>query len=90
MIVVDIYVTDDDIRDGDPANCSECPIALAISRAVPNVAVHVFDDSIIIMPFADGESNFTLTLPVNACNFIHYFDNGLPVQPFSFQLDLDE
>jgi hypothetical protein len=88
-MIVDVHVKDEDIRDGDQGSCSECPVALALSRAIPNAAIHVFDDSVIIMPY-DSDRRFSLNLPDNVCDFISSFDNDGDVWPFSFQLELDD
>jgi hypothetical protein len=83
---IKIDVTSDDIAKGEREQPCRCPIALALTRAHPgqwvlgeHTADFYFDD-------ADG----TISLPNEARDFIKRFDNGDPVEPFSFELELDE
>jgi hypothetical protein len=79
---VKINITLDDIWRGRPYSMSECPIALAIARAVGGnvkVFVHVRDGTVV------GEKVFYLHEIASA--FIDRFDKGKKVEPFSFDLE---
>lgn len=83
---VTISVTQDDINEGEPAECGICPIALAARRALKTAAeLSVFSDHIKIY-FAVRV--VLAALPRIAQDFIIDFDNFDPVQPFSFDLDI--
>jgi len=81
---VTIAVTAEDIANGDPGNCSTCPVALAISRETGLDAsfLDVDQEEIII---DEGQ----LTCPIVVQQFISRFDNGKPVDPFTFELPIE-
>ena len=73
-----------DIENGRIGNCRLCPVALATRRAR-------------IMPLSNidvggGTLDFAgqWKVPAEVIMFIDAFDNGLPVQPFSFLAKLDD
>lgn len=71
-----IEVTDEDIRQGVKGQCGRCPIALAAARAgIKDVTVGSYTMKI---------KHLFIHLPRNVSEFINRFDDGLPVQPFSF------
>jgi hypothetical protein len=87
-----ITVLQDDIDNGKPRSSRDCAIALAAKR-------ELFTD--ILIGSTDiwiGSTGFTAsnietpaergTLPVEALAFILRFDQGLPVEPFKFEVDL--
>ncbi len=90
-IVVD--VTAENIAKGVKDDCSRCPVALAIRRALSlNVNetsdyVTVNEDEIEIR--RDGR-NLSIETPEVAEEFILNFDYGDPVEPFTFPLELEE
>ena len=78
-----INVTQEDILLGVEVSCDGCPIARAISRAIPSSKVFVLGDKAII-------DSVWVSLPRECLEFVCRFDNGLPVAPFSFTLDLQQ
>lgn len=75
-----INVTQSDIDNGKKDSCVACPIALALNRIAP---CRVFKQGIAIY------STFRIVpIPQSVKMFIQKFDAGLPVQPFSFALDV--
>lgn len=69
-----IEVTSEDIERGVPDNCHHCPIALAARRAGLNT------------PEVDSAFLNGMVLPDAATEFILDYDNGEPVEPFSFEV----
>jgi len=81
-IIVD--VTEMDILEGVPMECDQCPIAIALLRHGEEVSVAVKNATLI----KDGEM-YTAGLPSQVTKFICDFDDGLPVSPFQFPLNLE-
>lgn len=77
MIVI---VTQEDIANGKRRAATGCPLALAIERATGRHA------SVGPQRVSIGWHK-SLFLPPTAYNFRQDFDNGVPVQPFTFDLD---
>ena len=75
-------VTLDEINNGKRCDSSNCPIALAIKREMPNSRVAVGCYYVVI----DGEASI---LPTNAAVFLRAFDCGDPVEPFEFEINDD-
>ena len=73
-----IEVTADDIAKGMKSNCYQCPIALAIRRVTGDVFVGRW---IVV-----NGKRFDKIKSVS--EFIANFDDGRPVEPFSFHLPL--
>ena len=87
-----ISVTAEDIMDGIPGDCDNCPLVFAMSRAIPGAfAVTVGGDNAIAY-FWVGEgveqrqSQRTFALPKEARDFVEHFDMTRYGQPFSFEL----
>lgn len=76
-----IEVTREDIDHGLAGSCGSCPVALAIRRRFPDGWVRVG----IRCVYAGGRAYH---LPSGAIEFIERFDGGMPVEPFSFELDI--
>lgn len=73
-----IEVTNEDIRHGRRNSCSNCPVALAISRKLGKQAFlgsHTWR--------IDGTKHF---LPDGVIRFIHDYDLYRPVTPIQFEL----
>ena len=77
-----IEVTQEDIDRGVRKESCQCPIALALQRctgylwaAGPLEACRI------------GVADSDVEFPRDAKRFIRNFDDGLPVQPFSFEYD---
>lgn len=73
-----IEVTADDIRQGCRNSCSNCPVALAITRAVGQKA--------FIGSHTWRISDAKHILPHNAIMFIHDYDQFRPVMPTTFEI----
>lgn len=83
MRQVKVDVTADDISRGERNNTFNCPIAMALKRlGVEHPIVnrgYWFDSWAVLYPSR---------LPVEARRFIEAFDQGRPVEPFSFYTDM--
>lgn len=77
-----IEVTESDIEHGQREVCRDCPVALALSRALGK-PVHVFPRCAY---YDNGEE--WINLPQEVTAFIVRFDGRLPVSPFSFEVDV--
>lgn len=78
-----IHVTQEDIDKGVRRECGKCPIALAVSRAFGKpIRVGAF-----LVQFFSANMGASVDLPPEALAFRKAFDNGLPVQPFSFEVE---
>jgi len=75
-------VTQEHIDSGEPANASVCPIALAIREKLNLNSVKVFPSSVRL------DSHPSYPLPRSAQRFIVRFDQGYPVKPFNFVLEI--
>lgn len=88
-----VEVTEEDIREGERDNCRSCPIALALQRALPP-DVELVTVGRYYARWAFDESKFALwfaaTLPLQAKRFIALFDDGMAVEPFAFELFMEE
>lgn len=73
-----IQVTEDDIRFGERGECTDCPVARAISRATKREA---YVDSYDIC-----SGSYDWFTPEAVRTFIARFDSGQPVEPFTFEL----
>lgn len=80
--MVHVVVTEDDIRNGE-ITCGKCPIALAVTRGIPDVdSVNVLT---CILVKLDGWW-YRASLPGVAARFIRYFDRQSPVKPIAFSV----
>lgn len=82
-----IDVTETDISLGERKDCSECAVARAIHRKLPNDRVQIVEHEGYQIEI--GPAVIIKNLPLPIVNFINDFDAGLPVSPFSFHLDPD-
>jgi len=81
---VTISVTQADIDDGRHRDCTSCPLALAVRRALPSLpGLSVGNWGIFPDPRRDP-----IELPDTARIFVATFDADLPVEPFSFTIDV--
>lgn len=88
-----VNVTAEDIASGVPNDCSDCPIARAIQRALPEYHVDVTRSKIeLARPTGDGEvwSRGYYELPDVARKFVLAFDTDHQASypPFSFTATL--
>lgn len=82
---IKVQVTAEDIKDGLPHRCSQCPIALAIKRGhnINDVQVAPFGHTELLFATVNGHSR---PLPPGAAQFVRDFDAGRDVSPFEFDL----
>lgn len=75
-----IKVTQDHIDHGLRGSCMQCPVALALR------------DAGFLAPFAGVENIHVqrkfVTTPDTVQEFMKLFDNGLPCEPFTFEIGL--
>jgi len=80
--LVTVKVTTEDIENGMKESCFHCPVARACGRAgIVKPAVRKY-------AVWHGSDRTRTELPASAQQFIEDFDNGEPVVPFSFDLEL--
>lgn len=84
-----VYVTENEISEGEPNSGVFCPVALAIAQLLkPGYDCDVTDCQVI---FSYEESTIDATgLPPCAQEAIHAYDHGAEMQPFHFSLDIPE
>jgi hypothetical protein len=82
---IQIQVTQEDIDRGVRCTCENCPLALAMTRALAQDVVVVIGEYFFISE-ADKDAK---PLPRVAEMFRSAFDAGFPVQPFEFELELE-
>jgi hypothetical protein len=91
---VRVEVTAEDIAKGERAECGRCPVALACKRVLPGARVMVDGCSIdfTLKPAGEGEWDdwTSIEAPAEVDAFIQAFDDGHPVAPFAFDLDIPE
>lgn len=82
-----INVTDDDLAYGQCNSARNCPVARALINTLSarNVAVGTRS---FTMEYK-GQSYKGLLLPYHVEKFINDFDIGNPVEPISFEIDID-
>ena len=79
-----IQVTQEDIDEGERGHCYYCPVALAIGRTLNRRNfIYVGGQGI-----RDVAKWVIETLPPGVLDFVCKFDNGEPVSPFSFELEI--
>jgi hypothetical protein len=79
---VTVNVTKTDIRKGAPQSAANCPVSRAIRRATDEVA-YVAPDHVVFMG-RPGE----FQLPENVERAIITYDEGMGMEPMSFELVL--
>jgi hypothetical protein len=83
---VQVEVTQDDICNGFRGDCTECPIALALERALPGHHIEVGNDSVW------SSEEHLADLPADAVAFIVRFDlwGRSEAEPFRFTLTIPD
>ena len=86
---MEIKVEQHHIDRGKPG-CYACPIALALTESFEDklFAVHRYNVTVATR-FASDQFK-TVMLPKVAADFISVFDAGEPVEPFSFEFEVDK
>lgn len=91
-----ITVLQDDIDQGCPRAPENCAIARAATRDLADLFADLLGENLRV-GVAVGHLNvwagswqlvYTADLPVEARSFIACFDQGLPVEPFKFEIEL--
>lgn len=91
-----VEVTQKDISGGRPQRCSICPAALAVKRALKDVAVEVEIMELETRAYLrvpgkpDGWRGLSVTVdsPPELVQFVRDFDAHRSVGPLTFELDL--
>lgn len=88
-----VEVTEADISNGVQCFCEECPVAIAVYRAL----VDAHPDLSELIPSANycrlylvnshGDTVYTARTPSGVKHFIRNFDCGQPVEPQTFTVD---
>lgn len=81
-----ITVTAQHIAKGGRDSYRRCPVARAVSEALPGVELVAVDSARVSLGFGWPQYR-EIDLPDAATRFIEAFDLGDPVEPFSFELD---
>lgn len=84
---ITIQVTQDDIAK-IPGEACDCPIYHGVRRALPHLAyVGVYSRTVALARLIHEHAQEPL-LPQAGRDFIARFDTAMPVEPFSFDLDV--
>lgn len=89
MRTIELSITQEDINLGKPGECSKCPVALALKRAVPIATFLEVDTRTIYFHEPPNLRWFAYT-PGTVDAFIQTFDNRKPVAPFQVTLEFQE
>ena len=81
-----VNVTQDHIDKGVRKEAYHCPVSLALGEADPGSDWCV---STLLVMRENGHDVVSIFPPVTVSKFVSRFDNGDPVQPFTFEIDLD-
>lgn len=79
-MITKIQVKQIHINTGEKEDCRFCPVALALSDAMPEFCWEVRRHWIVI-------NNELIKMPIIVQDFISAFDSGQPVEPFEFELE---
>ncbi len=83
-MIVQAWITAEDIVEGERRNCEKCPATRAVARLVqPGVDVAVYDWYVLI-------GNHEVSAPRVLQVFIRHFDTYRPVAPLAFPLDIPD
>lgn len=80
-----IEVTQADIDAGESQSCTACPIALAVQRVFPECRIEVTERAMYL--YRGEELEARANTPRTAARFVRLFDQGFPVEPFTFEVD---
>lgn len=84
-----VKVKDYHIKCGIPNNSTECVLALAIGEAI-GANLHMVEVGLGSTSFWLHDKDYWLNLPPKAVEFMNAFDNGGNVEPFEFDIDLND
>ena len=83
---IKVSVTKEDIENGKAQKCSECPVALAIARALGIERVTV--TGAVLYSTDPNKRDVYACLPPEVRRFIDRFDDGLKCEPSTFTLQV--
>lgn len=87
-VLATVTVTQEFIKNG-LRGCAFCPIALAVNSALPSGVVSMVDgDKISFYEGMRARPFCEVDTPRIASRFIEDFDQGRPVSPISFELEI--
>ena len=89
-IKVNVNLTQNHIYHGDAGECGSCPAALAILDALPGTQPDVEGRHIRLHRGTIGGKSARVDTPQAVRNFIKDFDDGLHVEPFTFELTVPD
>lgn len=92
---ITVNVTQADIDAGMPGFGCDCPVALAVHRALPHLpGAYVYSYGVATSAHLEadpfGSVDVFADLPRAARDFITRFDGSEQVEPFSFELELPD
>lgn len=85
IVLMLIEVTQEHIDAGKRAECGSCPVALAFKEAFPNRMVRAGYG--VLQAYQWGAYVFKARTPLDVQLFMLEFDEGRPVQPFTFEVE---
>ena len=83
-----VRVTQEDIDAGVRGDCTSCPVALALLRAVPGAYEAAVDGPHFDLAMVDGPNLYDVPLPRRVAWAIARFDFSGTMSPFEFDLSL--
>lgn len=90
MRTIVINVTQEDIDEGLPDKCSQCPVALAVKRYVrPRYYIMVSAQHLTVYPPGPALDQCLYPMPDSVSNFVQNFDDAQRVKPFEFELEVE-
>ncbi len=90
MTAVKVEVTFDDIANGTPGACRDCPIALALERLLSDRVLFVVELGCLSWAGPTIGAHGSIPMPQAAADFIEGFDRGYEVEPFGFEIELPD
>ena len=82
-----ITVTQEDIENGSPSEWDACPVALALARATGKK--WLVCPTRFKLPAPDNYGNGP-PMSYEVSTFVEAFDSGKPVEPFTFEFDVED
>lgn len=88
-MITTVDVTTPDIRHGVAQDCEECPVAQALERVVrADIRLAVRSGFVTFYQTPGDSAAVSIALPWAAREFVERFDEGLGVEPLTFELDI--
>lgn len=89
MAKLRVEVTAEDIAQGVRNQAFECPVACALTRSGLDHP-SAWPSRVYYGPFDAPNGRLTAKLPEEAAAFIAAFDDGRPVEPFAFEIEVTQ